>query len=117
MKLGRRFHFDAAHYILDTEEKRCEEPHGHTYSLEVVVEGEVRKGGMVMDFSDLKKVVNEVIAKLDHKNLNDLFKNPTAENIAQWIFDQLKSKFNVVSVKLWEGEGKWVEVNKCKKPT
>ncbi|MBN2517718.1 MAG: 6-carboxytetrahydropterin synthase QueD [Candidatus Altiarchaeota archaeon] len=112
MKLGRKFHFDAAHYILDAGEKQCEELHGHTYALEVVVEGNVGKNGMVMDFADLKKIVNEAISKLDHKNLNHLFKNPTAENIAQWIFDQLKPKIDVVSVKLWEGEGKWVEVSR-----
>jgi len=111
MKIGRRFHFDAAHYILDATEKQCEEVHGHTYTLEIVVEGEVGEDGMVLDFADLKKLVNDVIRKLDHKNLNELFKNPTAENIAQWIFDQLKLQLNLVSVKLWEGEGKWVEVS------
>ena len=112
MKIGRKFHFDAAHYILDAKEKQCEEMHGHTYTLEVVIGGVVGKDGTVMDFADLKKVVGGVIAKLDHKNLNSLFKNPTAENIAQWIFDQLKPKLNLTSVKLWEGEGKWVEVSK-----
>jgi 6-pyruvoyltetrahydropterin/6-carboxytetrahydropterin synthase len=110
MKVGRVFHFDAGHYILDDKGSPCEEPHGHTYKLEVVVEGPVRKDGMVIDFREIKEVVNKrVMKKLDHKNLNDIFKNPTAENIARWIFDELKKELNVVSVKLWEGEGKWAE--------
>lgn len=112
MKVGRTFYFDAAHHLPNYKGK-CEFPHGHTYRLEVVVEEAQKKDGMALDFAELKKIVNEsVLEKLDHKDLNDIFDNPTAENIAQWIFAQLKKKLNVVSVKLWEGQNKWVEVNR-----
>lgn len=107
MKVAREFTFDAAHFILSGGS--CEEPHGHTYKLRVVVEGPL-KDGMVIDFREVKRIVNEkVMPKLDHKDLNKLLKNPTAENIAQWIFDVLKPHMNVVSVRVWEGSGKWAE--------
>ncbi len=110
MKVAREFTFDAAHYIVDDKGSPCEEPHGHTYKLRVVVEGPV-KDGMVMDFREIKKIVNEeVMVKLDHKDLNRIMKNPTAENIAQWIYDRLRKRMNVVSVRVWEGSGKWVEL-------
>lgn len=110
MRICREFYFDAAHF-LPRYKGRCERLHGHTYKLEVIVEGEVGEGGMVMDFNHLKEVVKDsIIRKLDHENLNEIFDNPTAENIAKWIIDELKNKIPVYSVKLWEGNGKWVEV-------
>lgn len=112
MRIARYFHFDAAHFILDDKGSPCEEPHGHTYRLRVVIEGEVGEDGMVIDFRDIKKIVTaEVLEKLDHKNLNDMFDNPTTELVAQWIFNMLKPHLEVVSVRLWEGEGKWAEVS------
>ncbi len=113
MKVAREFTFDSAHFILDDKGSPCEEPHGHTYKLRVVVEGPVKKDGMVIDFSEIKRIVNErVMPKVDHKDLNKLLKNPTAENIAVWIFDTLKPRMNVVSVRVWEGSGKWAETEK-----
>ena len=120
MKVAREFHFDAGHYVLDAKGGPCEEPHGHTYKLRVVVEGPVGKDGMVVDFRDMKEVVSrEIMPRLDHKDLNKVFKNPTAELIAQWIFDTLSPAFAkvrpgllLVSVRLWEGEGKWAEVER-----
>lgn len=111
MNVGRTFHFDAAHHLPDYKGK-CEAPHGHTYRLDVVIEGKQKSDGMVLDFAELKRAVNElVLDKLDHKDLNDIFKTPSAENIAQWIFNALKKRLNVVSVKLWEGQNNWVEVD------
>lgn len=112
MRVGRTFHFDAAHFLPEYKGK-CEHLHGHTYKLEIEVEGTQGDDGMVMDFNELKIVVNDVvIEKLDHSNLNDFFETPTAENIATWIFSELKKKLPIYSVKLWEGEGKWVEITK-----
>lgn len=109
MKVARVFYFDAAHHLPDYKGK-CERLHGHTYKLEVVLKGEVGRKGMLMDFTELKEIVNSSILELlDHSNLNDLFENPTAENIASWILNELKKKIPIYSVKLWEGQGKWVE--------
>lgn len=118
MKVAREFYFDAGHYILDAKGSPCEEPHGHTYKLRVVVEGPVGKDGMVVDFCEMKELVKrEIMSELDHKDLNKLFKNPTAELIAQWIFGRLSPAFaklrpglRLVAVRLWEGEGKWAEI-------
>ncbi len=113
MRAGREFFFDASHRLPGYKGK-CEQFHGHTYRLEVTVEGTKGKEGMVMDFNEIKAVVSEqVIDQLDHRNLNDVFGNPTAENIAQWIFDTLEKRLPLSSVKLWEGNGKWVEVTAC----
>jgi 6-pyruvoyltetrahydropterin/6-carboxytetrahydropterin synthase len=110
MKVYREFYFDASHYLPGYKGK-CEQFHGHTYRLEVGVCGNVGIDGMLMDFNEIKRIVSsKIIEPLDHRNLNDLFKNPTAENIASWIFKELKKEMPLYSVKLWEGHGKWVEV-------
>ena len=112
MKICREFTFDAAH-PLENYKGKCEQLHGHTYKLEVVVEGEVKKNGMVMDFAQLKKIVEkQIIEKLDHSNLNNHTPNPTAEKIAEWIYTRLKKDIPLRSIKLWEGEGKWVKIER-----
>lgn len=111
MRLCREFFFDAAHYIPDYKGK-CEKLHGHTYKLEIVIEGGVKKDGMVMDFVKMKEIVEPfVIDKLDHQSLNALFEKPTAEHILEWISAQLKEKLPLYSIRLWEGQGKWVEIH------
>jgi len=67
------------------------------------------KAGMVMDFKDLKKSLNTILDKLDHKYLNELpyFRkvNPTSENIAKFIYDNLKlSVPGLSSVTVWEND-------------
>lgn len=111
MRVCREFYFDSAHRLPNYKGK-CEKLHGHTYKLEVVIDAEKKEDGMVMDFGDLKKIViSEVLEKLDHCDLNDIFENPTAENMVEWIFNKLKDKIPLYSVKLWEGRGKWVELS------
>ncbi|MDF1611075.1 6-carboxytetrahydropterin synthase [Stygiobacter electus] len=93
--------------------------HGHNYVLEVVVAGEVNpRTGYVIDLKKLKKIIIEnVIKKVDHKNLNldvDFLKGkiPTAENIAIGIWEQLEDKIEegeLYSVKLYETENNYVE--------
>lgn len=111
MKVTRLFSFSAAHHLTDYYGE-CERPHGHTYKLAVTVEGPIKKDGLVIDFVILKKIVQEkIISKVDHQDLNDFFKNPSAEHIAKWMWDELKNigaesetKVKLVSVQLWEGE-------------
>lgn len=90
--------FDAAHQLIGYEGP-CENLHGHTWKVQVVVSGtKLNKLGMLIDFKEIKTLANVIISKLDHKNLNDLkqFKkvNPSSENVATFIFGQLKGKFN-----------------------
>jgi len=109
MKACRIFYFDAAHF-LPYYRGKCERVHGHTYRLEVEVEKDLGDDGMVMDFNKIKDVMYaEVIEKLDHQNMNDLIENPTAENITGWIWKALQKKLPLSRIRLWEGEGKWVE--------
>lgn len=115
MKLGLVAEFDAAHSLPGYIGK-CANLHGHTYQVEVVVEGEVGEDGFVMDFYHMKKILSAALQDLDHRCLNDLLPNPTAEKIAQWIRDRLveelvAKKIKLVSLKLWEGKNKWVMID------
>jgi 6-pyruvoyl-tetrahydropterin synthase len=59
----------------------------------------------------MKEIVETtILEKLDHQALNELFENPTAEHILEWISTQLKGKLPLTSLRLWEGQGKWVEI-------
>ena len=93
MKVRRSFWFEAAH-SLPHHPGKCRELHGHSYELVVTVEGPVDPtSGMVIDFSDLKRVVREqVVQVLDHKFVNDIIDNPTAENMTIWIWDRLREE-------------------------
>ncbi len=95
------FTFDSAHK-LDNYEGDCKYLHGHTYKLEVTLRGKVDYRGMVMDFNDLKAIVNEkVLDRLDHRYLNDIFEfNTTCENMLVWIFQQLDEAISGEGVKL-----------------
>lgn len=91
MRVRRRFRFEAAHR-LPRHPGKCRELHGHSYELLVTVDRPVdAESGLAIDFSDLKSIVREeVIRKLDHRNINDLIENPTAELMAVWIWDRLQ---------------------------
>ena len=103
--------FSSAHSLRGYRGK-CEELHGHNWKIEVSVSAkELNKSGMVMDFKELRSRLNNVIAKLDHKHLNELsyFKkvNPTSENIAKYIFNELavgKLAYTIDKVTVWESE-------------
>jgi len=127
--ITRRLEFCASHRLFNpdfSDEKNeltfglCNNPngHGHNYVLEVTVKGEVDpETGMVLDLKALKKLINEeIINKVDHKNLNvdvDFLKGviPTAENIAIHIWNILKLKIEsgeLHEVKLFESERNFV---------
>lgn len=126
IKVTKGFSFDAAHF-LPNHKGKCSSMHGHTYRLEVtVVRGNgklIESGsdeGMVIDFTDLKAIVKaEVIDKVDHKVLNDVFSfRTTAENIAAHIFSVLTEKLQsldvkVEKVKLWETPDSYAEVERA----
>ena len=90
MRLDVEFAFAAAHR-LPRYDGPCFRLHGHNYRFFVAVEGEVDpRSGMIADFGEIKRVVKErVLDRVDHQNLNDLLENPTAENIARWIWETL----------------------------
>lgn len=127
MKVTKRFYFSASHryYKKDWSESKnreafgkCVNYHGHNYVLDVTVEGEIdNETGMVINLSDLKEIVQEVLEEFDHKNLNEdlpYFKDliPTTENIAivLWdlIFRKLPNNVNLVEVRLFETDDLFV---------
>ena len=90
MILNKRFRFEAAHR-LPHHQGQCKFLHGHSYALRVALQTEVDPAtGMGCDFAELGDVVREqILSVADHRNLNDILENPTAENICIWIWDRL----------------------------
>jgi len=108
MKLGIVDYLDCAHFLPD--HPKCGTLHGHTYKVEVVVEGEARDG-MILDFADLKKVVKGVLAEYDHRNWNDFLPYPSVENICELLHGKLNSQLPFrCTLRVWEGHGKWAEL-------
>jgi 6-pyruvoyltetrahydropterin/6-carboxytetrahydropterin synthase len=106
MILIKEFEFDAAHNLIHYHGK-CEKLHGHTYKLVVKIEGEPDKEGMIFDFVELKNIVkSKVVDRLDHSYLNDIIKQPTAENIAIFVWDEIveeiKDNCKLYEVEVWE---------------
>lgn len=88
--ITKEFTFAASH-ALPYHKGKCRYIHGHEWKLLVSVKGAVNKQGMVIDFGDLKKIVNEVIIdKMDHAYINALLFNPTAENLCFYIWNLLQ---------------------------
>ena len=103
MRIVKDFTFDSAHFLKDYHGK-CEHMHGHTYRIQVTVEGKVQKNGLVMDFAEIKKIVNErVVDKWDHQVINDTLEHASVENMCVWAWKQLKPKLRgLVEVRIWE---------------
>lgn len=108
MKLGITEYIDCAHHLPGHE--RCGAFHGHTYQVDVNIEGDP-KGGMILDFADIKKSLRSILAEYDHKDWNDFLEYPTVENICELLASRLRSALKFpLHVRVWEGHGKWAEV-------
>lgn len=96
----KRLEISAAHSLMLSYESKCEDLHGHNWIVKIYCKSEtLNEDGMVTDFTLIKKKIS---AALDHKNLNDVLPfNPTAENIARWICDNVE---NAYRVEVWESE-------------
>lgn len=100
--------FSAAHSIPGHE--KCGKIHGHNFIVSVEVEGEL-KNGMIIDFFELKRILREILSKFDHSLINEIIEIPTSENIALYIFGELKRRgLNVIRVRVSENVDKWAEV-------
>ena len=102
----------AAGHALRNYRGKCENVHGHNYRCQVTVEGhELDQIGLLIDFVALKKALQTVIDRLDHQWLNDFppfnVLNPSAENIAKYIYDEVNKGLvgdvvKLACVRLWE---------------
>jgi len=94
--------FSAAHQVREIG-GRCENLHGHTYKVQVFLEGkDLNAVGMLVDFREVKRKVKKWVDKLDHTYLNESLKdiNPTAENLARYLFERLQEEVNRKGVRL-----------------
>jgi 6-pyruvoyltetrahydropterin/6-carboxytetrahydropterin synthase len=104
-------HFDSAHFLRGYQGK-CENVHGHRYTIVVRLKGQkLNEIGLVYDFTDVKRHLGEILARFDHVLLNDIPPfdkiNPSAENIARTIYEELQAKLKgepvkVSAVEAWE---------------
>ena len=97
-------HFSSAHRLRQYDGER-ERLHGHNWSVKVsITSEELDDLGMVIDFRKLKDETNKLMDKFDHQYLNEVppFNeiNPTTENIAKYIFDELSRTINTNSIKI-----------------
>lgn len=109
----RLYRFESAH-VLPWHPGKCSRLHGHSYRLEVSVQGDVDDRGVVMDFAEVDEVVERcVVGELDHRHLNDVLENPTAERLALYAGERLTAAGLPWTVlRLWETEGGSVVVER-----
>ncbi|MBN2369966.1 MAG: 6-carboxytetrahydropterin synthase QueD [Vicinamibacteria bacterium] len=93
MRIFKAFRFEAAHYLPNLPEgHKCGRVHGHSFRVEIHVDGPVDKhAGWVIDYAEIKKLFKPILERLDHRCLNEIggLENPTSENIARWIWARL----------------------------
>lgn len=113
-QIRKKFKFEAAHILDSSFSKCCQKFHGHSYIVEVFFQSEeLNEDGMVIDFGELKGYVQPLIDNWDHVLIlsgnadarifagmdfwTDAVKtmncNPTAENMAKYLFDKIKNGF------------------------
>jgi len=96
MDIFRVFQVEAAHHLPNVPAgHKCARLHGHSFYIEVHVSGEVDpQAGWVMDFADLKATFQPLYDQLDHHYLNEIdgLENPTSENLAKWIWQNLAAE-------------------------
>jgi 6-pyruvoyltetrahydropterin/6-carboxytetrahydropterin synthase len=97
------FTFEAAHRLA-WHPGKCRNLHGHSYRLEVTVAGPLDGNGVVVDFDLLKAIVDrEVIGQWDHRDLNEILDNPTAELLAHRAWELLTAAgVDLAELRLWE---------------
>jgi 6-pyruvoyltetrahydropterin/6-carboxytetrahydropterin synthase len=94
VRLSKSFHFEAAHDLPTFPDgHKCRRLHGHSFRFDVIVAGEVApEKGYLIDYGEIKQVVDPIVRRLDHYYLNEIggLENPTSEMIAKWIWEQIK---------------------------
>ena len=101
VRLSKSFGFEAAHWLpCFPEGHKCRRMHGHSFRVDVIVEGELDPSvGYLIDFADIKRATEPVERALDHRCLNEIegLENPTSEMVAAWIWARLKPALPMLS--------------------
>jgi 6-pyruvoyltetrahydropterin/6-carboxytetrahydropterin synthase len=94
VRLVRDFTFEAAHRLPNVPPgHKCARLHGHSFQVQILCEGRIDpEAGWLIDFAEIKRAFTPFLEQLDHRYLNEIegLENPTAENIARWIWGRLK---------------------------
>ena len=104
-RISKRFEISGAHKLTLSYESKCQNLHGHNWIITIHCQSKtLNADGMVIDFKTAKETISQ---QLDHKYINDVVDfNPTAENIAKWICDQIPHCYKVT---VQESEGNIAE--------
>jgi 6-pyruvoyltetrahydropterin/6-carboxytetrahydropterin synthase len=101
VELSKSFTFEAAHALPTfPEDHKCRRLHGHSFRVEVRVAGDVdERQGVLVDYGAIKAACEPIRTQLDHYYLNEIdgLENPTAENLAHWIWQRLKPALPLLS--------------------
>jgi 6-pyruvoyltetrahydropterin/6-carboxytetrahydropterin synthase len=93
VRLVRTFGFEAAHHLPSFPDgHKCRRMHGHSFRVDVVVEGEIPRGAHhLIDYGEIQAAIEPIRERLDHHCLNEIegLENPTSERIAEWIWIRL----------------------------
>lgn len=102
VRLAREFTFEAAHRLPNAPQgHKCARLHGHSFRVELLCEGEIDPhAGWLLDFAEIKRAFAPLYERLDHRYLNEIdgLENPTAENIARWIWLRLKPELPLLAL-------------------
>lgn len=100
VRLVKSFGFESAHWLPTFPEgHKCRRMHGHSFMVEIVVEGDVPpEKGYLIDFGDIRKVIDPVQKQLDHYLLNEIkgLENPTSEVLARWVWERIKPQLPIL---------------------
>lgn len=104
--IKKTFEISASHRLSLSYESKCEQLHGHNWIVTIHCKSkELDENGMVIDFTHIKRAIRD---RLDHTNLNDTLPfNPTAENIARWICEQIPQAYRVDVVESLNNEASY----------
>ena len=93
VELVKEFRFEAAHHLPNVpQDHKCRRLHGHSYRITITVKGDIDpEMGWLIDYGDIKELVEPIRTRLDHYYLNEIegLENPTSEILAKWIWDRL----------------------------